>query len=391
MLINNNGKLKIAISSLSLGNISTTRGLEVWSQNLAYELKNRGLNVTLYKGYGKENSHIEKVVRSIKRDSRIAQLLTKFLPSFSWRFGLGSASAIEGTTFAISFLIEIMKRRFDIVHTGDVSTARVLINAKKLGLIKSNIIFADAVPDEPLNFIGNYGFVQQRTPCFFKEAIKQGISEKRYFAIPNFVDTEKFKPKAQVEVRETLGIPKDAFVVFCAASIDKYCKRIDYLISEMSDFCARNSNVKILLILAGTERKETKELIQMGKNLLKDKIKILLNQPHNKMPELYAASDVFVMCSINEVFGISFIEAMSCGIPAVGHIYPSTKWVIGSGGDCVDMLQSKSLSFALDKYLNNDYRVQKGLCARQEVLNRFSKDIVVEKIIQMYKVVKDNG
>ncbi len=389
-MLANNGGLKVAIVSLSLGNVSTTRGLEVWAQNLAYELKNKSIDVTLYKGWGKVNSSIEKVLGSLKRDSMLAKNLNRFLPSFSWRFNLGSTGAIEGTTFAINLIKEVIKEKFDIVHTGDAPVANVLINAKRLGLIKSKIIFANAVPDEPIEFITKFKYVQHRTPYQLEETKKQVVNIDTWFAIPNFVDTEIFKPKVKTEARKALGIAEDNFVVLCAASVDKYYKRVDYLINETADFFSRITNIKPLLIIVGAERKETKELMQMGRELLNDKIKILLNQPHEKMPQIYNAADVFVMCSLNEVFGIAFIEAMSCGIPAIGHIYPPTKWVIGSGGDCVDMLQPKSLSFALEKYLNKDYCIRKGRCARQEVLDRFLKDRVTEQIIQMYKKVMES-
>lgn len=386
MSVKDNGSLKVAISSLSLGDVAKTRGLEVWAENLAHELKNRGIDVTLYKGWGKENSSIEKVLGSIKRDSGLAKNVNKFLPPFSWRFNLGSTYAIEGTTFAINLIKEIVKEKFDIVHTGDVPVARALVAAKKVGAIKAKVIFADAIPDETLNFIGKYGFVQQRTPCFFGEALKQGISEESYFAIPNFVDAQRFKPGIATNLRNELGIPRDAVVIMCAATIDKSYKRVDYLISEAADLYFRK-NADIYLVLAGAERKESKELMQTGKDLLGDRFKALLNQPHSRMPEIYAAADVFVMCSINEVFGIAFIEAMSCGVPAIGHIYPPTQWVIGTGGECVDMLKKGSLSDTLEKYLNNGYRLKKGEQARKEALQRFSKDIVVEQIVAMYREV----
>jgi len=38
----------------------------------------------------------------------------------------------------------------------------------------------------------------------------------------------------------------------------------------------------------------------------------------HEMPDVYRASDVFVLPSENETFGQVFIEAMSCGLPVIG-------------------------------------------------------------------------
>lgn len=380
--------LNIAIASHGLGLV--TRGTEMWAKNLSYALKEKGIDVTLYKAWGRTESEIEHILPCTKRDSKIANRLSSILPSFCWRIGFNTPHSIEATTFALSLIKAIIFKKFDIIHTADPQVARVLASAKRIGMIKSKIIFANAIPDEPVDFIEKVGFVQQRTPYYIEEGRRQGLNITNWFGIPNFVDIEKFKPQDKAQAKERLGIANDTFVVLCVATIDSSYKRIDYLIREMADFYSIRKE-KVLLLIAGAERKESKELIQMAKDMLGDRVKILLNLSHERMPEIYNAADIFVLCSVNEVFGIAFIEAMACGIPAIGHIYPPTKWIIGSGGDCVDMLEKGVLSQTLSIYNGNiDYRIDKGKKAKEEVAKRFSEDSVVRQIIDMYKKIADN-
>src|SRR5262249_5235652 len=52
----------------------------------------------------------------------------------------------------------------------------------------------------------------------------------------------------------------------------------------------------------------------------------------NEMPSAYQSARVFTLPSINEVYGIVFIEALACGLPVVAHDAPRQRKVIGAGG-----------------------------------------------------------
>jgi len=41
------------------------------------------------------------------------------------------------------------------------------------------------------------------------------------------------------------------------------------------------------------------------------------NLPNNELPTLYRAADVFVTCSTSETYGLTVLEALSCGTPVV--------------------------------------------------------------------------
>jgi glycosyltransferase involved in cell wall biosynthesis len=109
------------------------------------------------------------------------------------------------------------------------------------------------------------------------------------------------------------------------------------------------------------------------------------------MPQIYQSSDVFVLGSIDEIFGIVFLEAMSCSVPVIAHDFPVTKWIVGEGGDIIDMTKEHELENAITKYFDNDYKRKKGRGARRRVENNFSKEAIVSTVIDMYDKVLEGG
>lgn len=375
--------MKIAISSSGLSHV--LRGVENSAKNLAHELIRNGVDVTLFKGSGPDSSKQEKIIPCIKRDTTLNKLILNSLPSSSWRLGLGSQYQIEQTSFTFGLLAHFMRNRYDILFTKDPMVADVIRVFKKLKLINTKVIFCNGT-EEPYSFMKKFDFVQHLAPHHLQEARERGINGKGQFAIPNFVDVNKFHPEKRSDMRKKLGIPSDAFVVLTVAAIKKHHKRIDYFLNEMG-ILKKLFGEKIHALVVGSQTDQTKELVQMGKDTLGKQVIFLVNQTRGRMPEIYKAADVFTLCSLKEMMPNALLEALASGIPAICHEYPVHEWIIGSGGECIDMTKEGALAKALEKYLDKGYRAAIGKKAREQAVNNFSKEKIVEQTIQMYKAV----
>ncbi len=371
--------MRVAILSSGLGHVF--RGVESWSQEIAYELKNQGIDVTLYKGGGKICSSIEKTVFCLHRGSTLTHFLVKLMPSFAWHFGFGSEVQAEGTTFAISIIKELNK--YDVIHTQEPPVAEVILLAQKLGLIHVPIIIANGT-NEPVEYMKKFKYVQQLSEYYLKEARKHNnIDHQHWFSMPNFVNIDYFRPNVTSRLRIEYGIPDDAVIVLSVGLIKRHPKRIDYLINEVerlqSTFCEN-----IFLLIAGSRSEETNELIDMARTKLKERAIFLIDQPYSKMPQIYASADIFVLCSFHETFGNVFLEAMASGLPTLGYTHPVMQWILDGGGECVDMSKDGALALALQKYLDPVYRKAAGIKAREHVSQKFSREVVVKRIIEQY-------
>jgi len=375
--IEQSSMLKVAVIASGYEHIK--RGVETWAKDLAYALKEKGIKVKLYKGSGTNNNGFERSISCVRCGSNLSKQLLKMLPRFSWRFGMGSDFQIQQTTFTLNLLPELMIKRFDVIHTQDPDCANILRIAKKIGLIRSKVILAHGT-EEPFSFIKKFEYLQHLAPYHMEEAMQNGVNgATKQFTIGNFVDTERFKGEKN-NLKKELSIPEDAFVVLSVAAIKKAHKRVDYLINEVN-------KTKAYLIIAGARTNETANLVKMGKDKLGKKIIFLTDFPRERMNEVYAIADLFVLCSLFEMFGIVFLEAMASEIPVLGHIHPIFEWVIGPGGECIDMTKEGELAKTIEKYMDENYRKERAIKAREQAVKNFSKEVVVEQIVRMYKEV----
>jgi len=357
-----------------LGHIK--RGAERWATDLAYSLHSRNVDVTLFKGGGVAESNIERVIPCIKRNSMI-------LGGKNSRISWYERADIEEKSFSFFLLPQILFNNFDIWHIGSLNFPFKYLKTR--GSINQKIVLTcHACID--LRTVPNWvDAITLPAPFYIENAQKSNIGGKKLFLLPNFVDTDKFNPKVK-PIRDVLGIPEDSVVVLSVGAITKR-KRMDYLIEE---FAKIPKNESAFLLVVGEEEEETPWIKRIGKELLGDRVKFL-SVPFEKMPQVYASSDIFVLANLEEYFGIVFLEAMSSGKPAIGMAHPATKWIIGEGGENINMCIEGNVATTLRRYLDDrSLREKKGKLARTRVEEVFSLEKGAETTIDLYKRILDN-
>lgn len=374
--------MKIAITSSGLGHIN--RGVESWSKDLAYTLKSKGVNVTLYKGKGKVEGAIESVIPCISRNSFFSKLIG-FLPKkFIWRFGFGSAFQIEATSFTWNLLPDLLINDFDIIHTQEANSALLLTWFKKLGLIKSQIILGHGT-NESDSFLNNFENIQFLSP--YDSRRFSSLKVQRRFIISNFINIDDFK-SGVFSLRNDLKIEKDAFIILSVGMITagKY-KNMKFLIKTINEITNKLKR-NIYFLIAGSLARDSAEVIDEGRRLLGNRVIFLKNYSRESMPSVYATADLFVLGSLEEMMPIALLEALASGLPCLANKYPVMEWMIGDGGECIEMSKEGELAQTIEKYyLNAELRNEKGIKARAQAVSNFSKEVVVDQIIDMYQEV----
>ncbi len=128
--------------------------------------------------------------------------------------------------------------------------------------------------------------------------------------IPNFVDTEKYQRIACADVRERFA-PSGAKILIHVSNF-RAVKRVPDVI-RIFDQVRKRIPSSLILVGDGPDRSACELLVrELG---LQDHVKFLGKQ--QELVPILSASDLFLMPSQSESFGLSALEAMSCGVPVV--------------------------------------------------------------------------
>ena len=207
----------------------------------------------------------------------------------------------------------------------------------------------------------------------------------RLCVIPNSVDTDRFIPSQtrRVATRARFGIPEKALVIGAVARLSPQ-KRPQALIRML---CAlRREFDQLVLVLVGTGPMEQALREQVA--LAGVQAQVIFAGFQDGVEHIIPAFDLHLLLSRNEGFGISTIEAMACGVPAVGTDVPGTADVLrGSKGGLLVPLEDEAAACALVGALLRDpaRRACMAQHARAEAHSTYARPIIERKIRQFYE------
>jgi N-acetyl-alpha-D-glucosaminyl L-malate synthase BshA len=146
---------------------------------------------------------------------------------------------------------------------------------------------------------------------FLKEkTITHYNSDKDIEVIPNFVDTELFKPSTENEFRERIAPEGEKILVH--TSNFRVVKRVQDTI-KIFEKVRKIIPSKLILVGDGPDRSECERLCRELD--ICDSVKFLGKQ--EGLVEILTSSDLFLIPSQSESFGLAALEAMACGLPVV--------------------------------------------------------------------------
>lgn len=139
----------------------------------------------------------------------------------------------------------------------------------------------------------------------------------RKIVIPNGIDLSEFSdlPTRQ-EFRDRYPVLKDKKVILFLGRIN-WKKGLDILI-QAYNILAKESN-EVHLFIAGNDEEGYKEKIEKQVSSFSLQKRVTFSGVLNgkERLEAYKGSDIFVLSSYSENFGLSVVEAMACAVPVV--------------------------------------------------------------------------
>jgi 1,2-diacylglycerol 3-alpha-glucosyltransferase len=361
--------MRIALVCTGLGRVA--RGFESFTESLygALNKNEPGLKVTVFQGG-----------RSIE-PGRI------FVPNFHrydvpgcW-ISYERAKLLEQRSFAFLMYPWIRLGKYDIVHYNELVMGSALFHLRRVFGGEFKLLYCNGAPSPPIHYHHRCDYGQMLHGPMYEEARSFGVTAEKLFLLPYGVNINRFSPEVRSfrnEIRRELAIPEEAKVILTAAALNRWHKRIDYLIQEIARLTS-----DFWLVAAGQRMKETAHLEKMARNLLPGRFRIL-SWPQEKMHLLYGAADVFTLTSLHEGFGLVTIEAMASGLPVIINNGPEFRWVAGdSNVMCIDMSQAGELASAVRSVAGGEYISN----ARESAIRRFSWESLVPQYLEMYQKI----
>lgn len=220
---------------------------------------------------------------------------------------------------------------------------------------------------------------------------KSGVSEK-LSVIHRGVDLDMFDPKAVNQQRiiaeaDRLGLPDDKSIIMLPARATSW-KGHEILIQALAQLSDKDAILMLLGIEDGPPAYAEKLRTMAVRYGLGGRVRI--GAGSRDMPAALMLADVVAMPSIKpEPFGRVAIEALAMGRPVVAFRHGGAVESIDEGrtGWLADPLSVDSLAEALQTALSLTPRKRRALAkdARQQMTDQFSKDMMCERTLAVYK------
>lgn len=212
-----------------------------------------------------------------------------------------------------------------------------------------------------------------------------GVSLKRTIVIPNGIPTEEIRGEfKEGTFKEDYNLSGKITILFLSRLI--WSKGLDILISAFSKVVSQYRNTH--LVLAGPDSEGYRSKVERWirdegiadfvtfTGFLKGKEKIAALQE----------SDIFVLSSYSENFGMAAVEAMFAGLPVVLSKKVGI-WDVIEKDNCgviVDLTPESIAEGILHLLRNPEERLKMGERGRETAIREFSIDNVAERMIEAY-------
>lgn len=203
---------------------------------------------------------------------------------------------------------------------------------------------------------------------------------KEIQTVYNFIDERVYFKRNMSQLKKEYGISESEKVLIHISNFRKV-KRVQDVVQAFAKI-VKEVDAKLLLVGDGPE---FCTILQIVKNLhIEDRVLFLGKQ--DNVAELLAMSDLMLLLSEKESFGLVLLEAMACGVPCIGTRVGGIPEVIQHGetgylcevGDTTGVA-NQAIQLLKDEELHRNM----GERARESVYEQFRS----EKIVSQYETI----
>lgn len=242
-----------------------------------------------------------------------------------------------------------------------------------------------------LSIFNAYLFVGQKSKEYF---LYYGADINKMFFSPHAVDNNYFSEKSNIdniklaEIKNELKIPEESVVFLFVGKFIDIKKPMDFLKAIKT---SSENNKKVFGIMVGDGELKDDCMNFINKNSLNVRCLGFLNQ--SKLPEIYAISDVLVMTSESETWGLAVNEAMASGLTVIcsdGVGCTSDLVLEGKTGNIYEKGNIDLLSKKINHLANNIDLLSNMKKSANKHIENYSFEKNVENILNAIKFVTKN-
>lgn len=199
--------------------------------------------------------------------------------------------------------------------------------------------------------------------------------------IPNYVDTDVFRPIRKDLARQVLGLPQDQFIVLLSATcIADTHKGGDYALDVLDNM----PNKPFVVAIGKTDKEVERRLSHIPHHatgyIYNDRL----------LAQYYASADVFLFPTLADSFGLVAIETMACGTPTIAFKTGGVPEIIehDRNGWLVDVGDVQGLVQAIELVQKEPDRLQRwSNSGLTKALKEYSPEKFLKSHLELYSKV----
>jgi len=216
---------------------------------------------------------------------------------------------------------------------------------------------------------------------YLKQATIEQFGFDRIQVIPNFVCPDEYKPKIDCDLREYLT-PDGSPVLVHVSNFRPVKRPVDCV--EIFARVLKRTKARLVMVGDGSERTNC---IHRARCLgVSDECVFVGKQA--RIVDYLCASDILLLPSEQESFGLAALEAMACELPVIATRVGGLPEVVDDGvtgflspvGD-IDKMAEDTYRLLTDK----KFRRQMGRAARASAIARYSTHNIIPQYIEFYE------
>ena len=378
-------------------------GMTIFVRGLAEALSRKGLRTDIFTRRDGDRPRIVTLsegVRVISIDEGPPERVEKsdqlaFIPDF-----IAGVRAFTTTT----------RMRYDLVHShywqsglagkelSRLWNVPLVHSNHTLGKVKNRFLAPGELPEGPERLAGEAAVIAASHVLAVStdQEVEQlssfyGASHDRIKTVHPGVDHSLFEPSIpRQEAREALGLTDEATLLYVGRI--QPLKGLELAIRSTEELSGAMEQDVVLLVVGGASGRdgeaEVQRLRELSRSLgIEDRVRFLGPRPHTSLPSIYRASDVVVVGSHTESFGLAALEAHACGIPVVGTAVGGLSHIVGDGttGYLVEQRDPSVFAARLKTLLSDgSLRTDFGRAAFERARN-FDWDRSASEFLELYE------